>query len=80
MNELRIFENPQFGEVRTLEEGERVLFCGSDIARALGYKRPNDAITTHCKGTVKRRTPTTSGEQEMNFIPEGDIYRLAAQE
>ena len=79
MNELRIFENPQFGEVRTLEEGERVLFCGSDIARALGYKRPNDAITTQRKGTVKRRTPTTSGEQEMNFIPEEEIYRLPAR-
>jgi phage antirepressor YoqD-like protein len=56
-----------------------VLFCGSDVAKALGYKRPKDAVSAHCKGAVKRRTLTNGGEQEMNFIPEGDIYRLAAR-
>ena len=76
MNQLKIFENPRFGKVRTIHEGETVLFCGSDVAKALGYKRPNEAIASHAKGTVKRRTPTTGGSQEMNFIPEGDIYRL----
>lgn len=79
MNELMIFENPRFGEIRTITEGDRTLFCGADVARALGYKRPNEAIAAHCKGTVKRRTPTKGGEQEMLFIPEGDIYRLAAR-
>ncbi len=79
MTELQIFENPAFGEVRTIEEDEKVLFCGSDVAKALGYKRPNEAISKHCKGTLKRRTPTPGGMQEMNFIPEGDIYRLAAK-
>ena len=56
-----------------------MLFCGSDVAKALGYKRPNDAISAHCKGTVKRRTPTNGGMQEMLFVTEGDIYRLAAK-
>lgn len=56
-----------------------MLFCGSDVAKALGYKRPKDAVSAHCKGAVKRRTLTNGGEQEMNFIPEGDIYRLAAR-
>lgn len=79
MNELMIFENPRFGEIRTLNEKGKTLFCGADVARALGYKRPNEAIAAHCKGTVKRRTPTKGGEQEMLFIPEGDIYRLAAR-
>lgn len=79
MNELQIFSNPQFGEIRTITENGKPLFCGSDIAKALGYKRPNEAVTARCKGTVKRRTPTKGGEQEMNFIPEGDIYRLAAK-
>lgn len=79
MNGLQIFENPAFGQVRTVEENGKVLFCGSDIAKALGYKRPNEAITAHCKGTVKRRTPTNGGEQEMLFISEGDIYRLATK-
>ena len=79
MNELKIFQNPQFGDVRTITENGVTLFCGADVARALGYKRPKDAIAAHCKGAVKRRTLTSGGEQEMNFIPEGDIYRLAAR-
>ena len=43
---------------------------------ALGYKRPADAVTAHCKGSVIRRLPTNGGEQPVKFIPEGDIYRL----
>lgn len=76
MNDLQIFNSPEFGEVRTLEEDGAVLFCGADVARALGYKSPKDAVSAHCKGAVKRRTPTTSGIQEMLFIPESDLYRL----
>lgn len=78
-NAVQVFTNEMFGQIRTITEGDKTLFCGADVARALGYKRPNDAITDHCKGTVKRRTPTKGGEQEMLFIPEGDIYRLAAR-
>lgn len=80
MNELRIFENPQFGEVRTLEEGGQVLFCGKDVCTALGYKDTTNAMKQHCHGVVKRHLTDSLGrEQEMNFIPEGDIYRLAAR-
>lgn len=79
MNELMIFNNPDFGEVRTIEEDGKILFCGSDVAKALGYKRPADAIATHCKGSVIRRLPTNGGEQDAKFIQEGDIYRLAAK-
>ena len=79
MTDLQIFTNEQFGNVRTIVEGEAVLFCGADVARSLGYKSPKDAVLAHCKGAVKRRTPTTSGEQEMTFITEGDVYRLAAR-
>ena len=57
MNELMIFNNPEFGEIRTIEENGKVLFCGSDVAKALGYKRPADAVTAHCKGSVIRRLP-----------------------
>lgn len=80
MNELQIFDHPKFGNVRTIAGEEKTLFCGKDVAAALGYKRPNDAISTHCRGTVKRRITDSMGrEQEMLFIPEGDIYRLAAK-
>lgn len=80
MNELMIFNNPEFGEIRTIEEDGKVLFCGSDVAKALGYKNPTKAIADHCKGTVERRTNDSLGRQQnMKFIPEGDIYRLAAK-
>ena len=46
MNELMIFNNPEFGEIRTIEEGGKVLFCGSDVAKALGYKNPTKATGT----------------------------------
>ena len=79
MTELQIFENPAFGEVRTIEEDGKVLFCGKDIAAALGYSNTQDALSRHCKGVVKRDTLTPGGMQAVAFIPEGDIYRLAAK-
>ena len=78
-NELQVFTNEQFGEIRTVEDDGKVLFCGSDIAKALEYSRPNDAITAHCRCTVKRRIPhpqSPDKQIEMSFIPEGDVYRL----
>ena len=73
---IKIFENEEFGSVRTIEENGKILFCGSDVAKALGYRRPKDAITAHCKGAVKRRLLTNGGAQEMKMISEGDVYRL----
>lgn len=73
---IKIFENEEFGSVRTIEENGKILFCGSDVAKALGYRRPKDAINAHCKGAVKRRLLTNGGVQEMKMISEGDVYRL----
>lgn len=82
MNELKVFENPEFGKIRTIEENGKVLFCSSDAAKALGYVRPNDAVSAHCRYTVKRRIPHPQNPEkqiEMVFIPEGDVYRLMAR-
>lgn len=76
MNELKIFENPEFGKVRTIEDGGKFLFCGSDVARALGYSNPRDALRRHCKGVVKCDTPTNGGLQQLSFVSESDVYRL----
>lgn len=77
MQEVTIFENKQFGKIRTVigENGEP-LFCGKDVAEALGYERARDAISAHCKGAVKHGILTNGGVQEMSFITEGDLYRL----
>ena len=76
-NEIITKTDNQFGTVRCIEENGTVLFCASDVAKALGYARPNDAVQAHCLATVKRRS-TISGrrKQEINFIPECDVYRL----
>lgn len=76
MNELQIFENKEFGKVRTIEIDGKPYFSAVDVAKALGYSNAHDAIGRHCKGVVKHDTPTNSGVQPINFIPEGDIYRL----
>ena len=76
MNQMEIFKNPEFGSIRVIEENGKYLFCGLDIATALGYAKPRNAISTHCRGALKRGVPTTSGDQTMTFIPEGDVYRL----
>lgn len=78
-NALEVFQNPEFGQIRILTEGEKMLFCSSDVAKALGYARPNDAVSAHCRYTVKRRIPHPQAPDksiEMLFIPEGDVYRL----
>ena len=88
MNELmtRVFENEEFGKVRTIVENGEVLFCGTDVARALKYARPLNAISQHCPHSLKRGVGVQTGVKadgtpamqtvEMIFIPEGDVYRL----
>ena len=76
--DILIFNNSEFGGIRTVQEDDKVLFCGSDIAKALGYARPADAISAHCKGVCVLPTPSAGGVQNTKFITEGDVYRLIA--
>ena len=71
-----MLESPEFGRVRMVYIDDKEYFIANDVAKALGYKRPADAITAHCKGSVKYRYPTSGGEQDVKIIPEGDVYRL----
>ena len=47
MNDLQIFENPEFGQVRTVEIDGTPWLVGKDVAVALGYKNPGKAIIAH---------------------------------
>lgn len=79
MNEIAVFDNPEFGgELRTVTEPDgKVLFCGNDVARGLGYKNTRSALQSHCHGVVKRDAVDSAGRrQEIGFIPEGDVWRL----
>ena len=65
--------------VRTITDPKgEIWFCGTDVCNILGYVNPRDAISKHCKvgGVAKRDTPTTSGNQEITFINEPNLYRL----
>lgn len=81
-NQLQVFNNVEFGQVRTIVDGDKILFCASDIAKALGYEKPNNAINTHCKNATLKQgiiTDNLGRKQNANFIPEGDVYRLVVR-
>ena len=59
-NALHVFKSKAFGQLRTIEEDGKILFCASDVAKALGYSNPRDAISRHCRGVVKRDAPKRS--------------------
>lgn len=76
MSQLQIFNHPMFGDVRFVEINNNPHAVGNDVAKALGYVRPHEAISNHCKGAVTYRILTNGGEQTVKVIPEADIYRL----
>lgn len=76
-NTIQIFTNDAFGAIRTITGGGQTLFCGKDVAVALGYSNTKDALTRHCKGVGKHYPlETAGGIQQVRFITEGDLYRL----
>lgn len=79
---METFSSQEFGSVRIIEEDGKYLFCGIDVASALGYSKPRNAITAHCRYALKRGVPHPQAPDklmEMFFIPEGDVYRLIVQ-
>jgi prophage antirepressor-like protein len=80
MNEMMIFRNVEFGTIRTMsnEQGEP-MFCAKDVALALGYKRPEDAMTQHVEieDSVKHRVLDRNGKKRITtFINESGLYSL----
>ncbi|MGN0667318.1 MAG: Bro-N domain-containing protein [Huintestinicola sp.] len=76
MYDLKVFKNTEFGELGVMLIEGKEYFPAIQCAAALGYKNPKDAIIRHCKGVVKHDLPTNGGSQTVNYIPEGDLYRL----
>lgn len=75
-NQLQIFNNKEFGQVRMLEVDGKPYAVGSDVAKALGYAIPHKAVRDNCKGVLTWNILTEGGKQDVLVIPEGDIYRL----
>ena len=76
MTQIRSYTHSLFGEIRALELDGKPYFVGNDVAKALDYARPHEAVSAHCKGAVTYRILTNGGEQETKIISEGDVYRL----
>lgn len=74
---LHAFTNQEFGMIRTITSGGQILFCGKDVATALGYANTKDALARHCKGVVNHYPlETAGGVQQVRFVSEGGLYRL----
>lgn len=76
MNDIQIFKNDSFGEVRVAGTSEEPLFCLADVAKSLGYSNPAKAVIDHCKGVTVLETPTTGGVQQLKYGKESEVYRL----
>ncbi len=48
-NNLQIFENDNFGQLRTIDDDGKIMFFATDVAKMLGYAKPQDAVSRHCR-------------------------------
>lgn len=78
MNELQIFNNPDFGEIRAMEIDGEPWFVGKDAAEALGYEKARNAIANYVDedDALKQGVLTNGGMQEMTIINESGLYSL----
>ncbi|MDY4579758.1 MAG: phage antirepressor KilAC domain-containing protein [Anaerobutyricum hallii] len=78
MNDLQIFKNKEFGEIRTVQLNNETYFIGKDVTTALGYANARDAISKHVddedKGVAKCDTP--GGKQDLTVVNESGLYAL----
>lgn len=78
MNEVKIFNNEEFGQVRSIMIDGEPWFVGKDVAAALGYEKERNAIQKHVDSddALKRGVLTNGGIQEMTVINESGLYSL----
>lgn len=78
MNEVVLFKNKDFGNIRVLGDHLKPMFVAKDVAEALGYTNTNDAIQKFCNGVAKRYPISDSlgRMQKVRVIYEPDLYRL----
>ena len=80
MNELTIFKNEQFGEIRTIVKNDEIWFVGKDVATALGYSNPSNAVVTHVddddKTTYLNQVSGSNYKSKTAIINESGLYSL----
>lgn len=79
MSDIKIFENPEFGSIRTVEINKEPWFVGKDVAEILGYSNPRDALARHVdeedKNTVVN-PDANRGNPNITIINESGLYSL----
>ena len=78
MTELKIFNNPEFGEIRTVEVAGEPWLVGKDVALALGYSDTSDALKKHVdpEDKLTRRFADSGQNRELYIINESGLYSL----
>lgn len=78
MNDLQIFSNEEFGQVRTTVIGGEVWFVGKDVATSLGYSNARDALVKHVEAEDKgvAKCDTLGGKQDLVIVNESGLYSL----
>ncbi len=78
--EVQIFKFKETAEIRAFMEEGKPMFVANDIAKALGYKIPKDAVHRHCKSMILlkgvKAAPLTTSPRGIGIVPESDVYRL----
>ena len=76
MNDIQVFNNEQFGSIRTAGTAEQPLFCLSDICKVLELQVQNTKRRLNEKGVYSITTPTNGGEQQILFVNEQNLYKV----
>ena len=76
MNDIQVFNNEQFGSIRTTGTADNPLFCLSDICRVLDLRTQDVKKRLDEKGVDSINTPTNGGEQQMLFVNEKNLYKV----
>ena len=79
MTDIKLFENPEFGQVRVLLEDGEPLFVGVDVASILGYKEPHKAIVRHIEEVDRMKRPVSDNQgftRDTWVVNESGLYSL----
>lgn len=79
MENIQVFNNSEFGDIRTVQLNNETYFVGRDVANALGYSKARNAIAIHVSDDDKKDAPiqgTLGGTQQMTVINESGLYSL----
>lgn len=77
--ELKVYNYDEFGQIRILIIDDEYYFMSSDVAKALGYKNPRDAIINHCNNKYMNKAHIGNKIQKANFIKEHDVITLISK-